>query len=633
MRALIPADYRRAKAREVFFEHGRIPTGLVDDAIVHSWQRCAAASKSVSEQVQFDTVSRTSLLELMDSNRVLLEAATQPLEQLGQTVNGAGYSVLLTDDKGIALAARRSERCVNTLISGAFRQGINLSEATIGTSAMSCAVSERRPILVSGVEHYLHANRVFNCAASPIVDPMGRVLGAIDITRENPLEPGTALSLVQQCSSRVERHLMGMLSPFLMVSLGWEMNERDTHDDLLVALGPDGQVLGLSPRVRELTGLTSTDWTLGFQDLFDMRFEDLVDSFQRRHQPITVRMHSGLSFSLRPVENGSQTSSRRIVAKSPAKRSSSSKDFGDPRIDSQMVVAKRALDKGLPVLILGETGTGKEVMAKALHEGSRHQGGNFVAINCAAIPDTLIEGELFGHTEGAYTGAKRGGAPGKIEQAHKGTLFLDEIGDMPLALQSRLLRVLETREVTRLGGQKSRQLDFQLVCATHRELSDAVHDGQFREDLLYRIKGMAVQLPPLRERSGLREFIEGLCHELTDGRELSEEALSALLGYGWPGNVRELGHTLTYADVLADVDDVVKPHHLPTEIIEQAGAGRNGNVDGKPGSLKLLESEAIDHALESENGDVAAAARQLGIGRATLYRRLREKKKVDGLSV
>ena len=144
---------------------------------------------------------------------------------------------------------------------------------------------------------------------------------------------------------------------------------------------------------------------------------------------------------------------------------------------------------------------------------------------------------------------------------------------------------------------------------------------------------MAVQLPPLRERSGLREFIEGLCHELTDGRELSEEALSALLGYGWPGNVRELGHTLTYADVLADVDDVVKPHHLPTEIIEQAGAGRNGNVDGKPGSLKLLESEAIDHALESENGDVAAAARQLGIGRATLYRRLREKKKVDGLSV
>jgi len=290
-----------------------------------------------------------------------------------------------------------------------------------------------------------------------------------------------------------------------------------------------------------------------------------------------------------------------------------------------MAVAKRALDKGLPVLIQGETGAGKEVVAKALHEGSRYQAGSFIAINCAAIPDTLIEGELFGHTEGAYTGAKRGGAPGKLEQAHRGTLFLDEIGDMPLALQSRLLRVLETREVTRLGGQKSKQLDFQLVCATHRDLSDAVHDGDFRKDLLYRIKGMAVQLPSLRERSGLREFVERLCQELTDGRRLSDEAFDILLGYGWPGNVRELSHTLTYADVVADADDLLMPHHLPMEIIQRAGAERNGNGNGRPGSLKRLESEAIDHPLARENGDVGAAARRLGIGRATLYRRLREK--------
>ncbi len=625
MNTLIPADHRRAKAREVFFEHGQIPTGLIDDAIVHSWQRCSAASKNVSEQVQFDPVSRTGLLELMDSNRVLLEAAMQPLEQLGQTVNGAGYSVLLTDENGVALAARRSGRCANPLINGAFRQGVNLSEATIGTSAMSCAVSERRPVLVSGVEHYLHANRVFNCAASPIVDPMGRVLGAIDITRGNPLEPGSALSLVQQCSARVERQLMGMLSPYLMVSLGWEINDHDTPGDLLVALGPDGQVLGLSPRVRELTGLSSTDGAMGFQDLFDLRFDELVDGFRRRNEPMTARMHSGLSFSLRPAETLAHRTAKRFTAKNPAKRSLEPKDFGDPDINRQVAVAARAMAKGLPVLLLGETGTGKEVMATSLHQSSAFASGKFIAINCAAIPDTLIEGELFGHTEGAYTGARRGGAPGRIEQADGGTLFLDEIGDMPLALQSRLLRVLETREVTRLGSASPRKLRFQLICATHRNLSDAARNGEFREDLLYRIKGITVHLPRLAERPDLRSFIVNQCHALTEGcRELSEECLARLSRYDWPGNVRELLYALTHADAVAEPGVTLESRHLPEELTApEVDAVVRACRATEGGTLKTVERAVIDEALAMEGGNVSRAAKRLGIGRATLYRRFK----------
>ncbi len=625
MQDLIPADHRRVKAREAFFEHGQIPTGLIDDAIVHSWQRCSAASKNVSEQVHFDTVSRTGLLELMDSNRILLEAAGKPLEQLGQTVNGAGYSVLLTDDKGVALAARRSGRCANTLINGAFRQGVNLSEASIGTSAMSCAVSERRPVLVSGVEHYLHANRVFNCAASPIVDPMGRVLGAIDITRGNPLEPGSALSLVQQCSARVERQLMGMLSPWLMVSLGWETHGHGASDDLLVALGPDGQVLGLSPRVRELTGLASTDGALCFQDLFDLRFDELVDGLRSRKQPIAARMHSGLAFSLRTVDTGTRKSSRRVVSNSPAQRLSESTDFGDPAITRQVTVATRAMDKGLPVLLLGETGTGKEVMATSLHKESTLASGNFVAINCAAIPESLIEGELFGHADGAYTGARRGGAPGKIEQADGGTLFLDEIGDMPLALQSRLLRVLETREVTRLGSVTPKQVRFQLICATHRNLSEAARSGEFREDLLYRIKGISVRLPRLTERSDLRNFIIDRCWSLTQGsRELSEDCLDGLIRYDWPGNVRELVHALTHADAMAEPGEVLELWHLPEEITAPATvAAGSRRTTGSVGTLKTVERAVIDEALAREGGNVSRAAKRLGIGRATLYRKFK----------
>lgn len=625
MNVPIPADHRRAQAREAFFERGQIPTGLIDDAIVHSWQRCSAASKSVSEQVQFDTLSRAGLVELMDSNRILLEAASQPLEQLGQTVNGAGYSVLLTDSQGVALAARRSGRCANNLINGAFRQGVNLSEATIGTSAMSCAVSERRPVLVSGVEHYLHANRVFNCAASPIVDPMGRVLGAIDITRGNALEPGSALSLVQQCSARIERQLMGMLSPWLMLSLGWEAGDRSSPGDLLVALGPDGQVLGLSPRVRELTGLAGTDATMGFQDLFDLPFEALVDSFRSRHQPITARMHSGLSFSLRPAETGGRKPARPVAVSQPCRRSPESADFGDAALGRQVPVAIRALDKGLPVLLLGETGTGKEVMATALHKGSALASGNLVAINCAAIPETLIEGELFGHADGAYTGARRGGAPGKIEQADGGTLFLDEIGDMPLALQSRLLRVLETRELTRLGSVAPKQVRFQLICATHRDLSVAARNGEFRDDLLYRIKGMTLRLPRLAERSDLASFIVDRCRELTQGsRQLSAACLERLADYDWPGNVRELVFALRHADAFAEPGEVLELGHFPEEIAApRTAAARSRRTTGEGGTLDLVERAVIDEALALEGGNVSRAAKRLGIGRATLYRRLK----------
>lgn len=625
MNVPIPADHRRAKAREAYFERGQIPTGLIDDAILHSWQRCSAARKNVSEQVQFDTLSRAGLVELMDSNHILLEAASQPLEQLGQTVNGAGYSVLLTDRQGVALAARRSGRCANTLINGAFRQGVNLSEATIGTSAMSCAVSERRPVLVSGGEHYLHANRIFNCAASPIVDPMGQVLGAVDITRGNALEPGSALSLVQQCSARIERQLMGMLSPWLMLSLGWEGGERGVPGDLLVALGRDGQVLGLSPRVRELTGLASTDTTMDFQGLFDLPFDDLVDRFRSRKQPITARMHSGLSFSLCLAETGGSKSTRAIAVSYPCRRSPESADFGDAATGRQVPVAIRALDKGLPVLLLGETGTGKEVMATALHKGSAMASGHLVAINCAAIPETLIEGELFGHADGAYTGARRGGAPGKIEQADGGTLFLDEIGDMPLALQSRLLRVLETRELTRLGSVAPKQVHFQVICATHRNLAAAARNGEFREDLLYRIKGMTLRLPRLADRSDLANFIVDRCRELTQGtRQLSMECLERLSHYDWPGNVRELLFALRHADAFAEPGQVLELCHFPEEIAApRTAAARSHRTTGKGGTLELVEREVIDEALALEGGNVSRAAKRLGIGRATLYRRLR----------
>ncbi|MBS3805497.1 MAG: sigma-54-dependent Fis family transcriptional regulator [Oleiphilaceae bacterium] len=627
----LPANQRRTEARKVYFQQGVLPTGLIDDAILNSWQRCSASSKPANGKAEFNVITKSSLIDLVDMNGSLIDAASVPLEQLSKTVNGAGYAVLLTDFNGHALAGYRNDRWDCKSMDGAFRQGANLSELSVGTTAMSCAVSERRPVTVSGVEHYLNANRVFNCAAAPIFDPAGRVLGAVDITRENLLVPGCALSLVHQCVKTIERRLMESLEPFITFSLEWALGGADGSADMLVALDEYGQIMGMSSKVREVTGIPQSNNPIFFQDLFDLKFEDVMDGLRGDGPAQFVTMYSGLSFFLQPV-NGSYggRSARKTPGRAHVQGSqpeSKSVDFGDPDINQQAQVLVKAMDRGLPVLVQGETGTGKEVMATSLHQRSANRAGNFVAINCAAIPETLIEGELFGHTEGAYTGAKRGGSPGKIEQAHKGTLFLDEIGDMPLALQSRMLRVLESREITRLGGQTAKRVDFQLICATHRNLSEAVQTGQFREDLLYRIKGMTIKLPRLQERPGLREFIQTLCQKIAvEERFLSEAAVRVLLGHEWPGNVRELIYVLTHADVVAAPGEFIEPHHLPSDITKSALAHEPGADLENPNALKALESAAIERALECDGGDVTAAAKRLGISRATLYRRLKAKK-------
>ncbi|MDN3523006.1 sigma-54-dependent Fis family transcriptional regulator [Halomonas ramblicola] len=626
------AVQRSREAREAFFQRGQLPTGLIDDAILNSWQRCLAQRRSVTERVEYEPLPRASLAELLEASRRLLEAANGPLEQLNRTVSGAGYAMLLTDHQGHALSAYRGSSHANRLIRQAFRRGVNLSEQRIGTSAMSCALTEGRQVAVSGPEHYFSSNQVLHCAAAPIIDPQGHVIGSIDITREHPLERGSALSLVGQCAKTVERRLIAMLEPFLILQLGWQLGES-ASDELLIALGPEGEILGMTPRVREVIGLAAGDGPQGFEELFDLRFEALVDAARDQRSPLLGRVASGLAFSLHPVSHRAarllQGSPRRRHAEGSLPSTPRLPDFGDRSLNDRVNLALKAMAKGLPVLIQGETGTGKEVMARALHDNSGKGSGEFVAINCAAIPETLIEGELFGHTEGAYTGARRGGAPGKLEQADGGTLFLDEIGDMPLALQSRLLRVLETREVTRLGGQTSKRVDFQLICATHRDLSEAVVRGEFRDDLLYRIKGMPLRMPPLRERAELRAFLIDQCAQVTEGRRrLAEATLEVLLAHDWPGNVRELRHALTYADVLADDgSDMIESHHLPDDIQHAAGTRLPQAPKGPAGTLRSLEWEAIEHAMALEDGNVNAAAKRLGIGRATLYRRLKQHRK------
>ncbi|MDR6230675.1 transcriptional regulator of acetoin/glycerol metabolism [Pseudomonas sp. SORGH_AS199] len=295
-------------------------------------------------------------------------------------------------------------------------------------------------------------------------------------------------------------------------------------------------------------------------------------------------------------------------------------DEQEPQVSQALATALRLYRHGLPILVTGETGTGKEVFARGLHQGGDRSARPFIALNCAALPESLIESELFGHAAGAFTGAQRQGRDGLIVAADGGTLFLDEIGDMPLALQTRLLRVLAEGEVLPVGSAQARRVDVRLVCATHRDLQARVAAGLFREDLFYRLNGAVFQLPPLRERVDRLALARRLLEEESGERPapaLTPQAQEAILAHDWPGNVRELRNALRYACALCDGARITLDH-LPASL----RPGRALLTEPEP-QVDSPERRSILAALVRHRWKAIPAARALGVSRATLYRRLK----------
>jgi sigma-54 dependent transcriptional regulator, acetoin dehydrogenase operon transcriptional activator AcoR len=304
------------------------------------------------------------------------------------------------------------------------------------------------------------------------------------------------------------------------------------------------------------------------------------------------------------------------------------------------------LNRDIAILVLGETGTGKELLARAIHQDSDRARYPFVAVNCASIPETLIEAELFGYEDGAFTGARRKGAIGKILQANGGTLFLDEIGDMPISLQARLLRVLQERQVTPLGSTKSVPVDVAVVSATHRNLRDMISAQTFREDLYYRLNSLVVRLPALRERSDLMTIVRKILRAETNGRplELDEDVVRLLQVHHWPGNIRQLTNVLRTAAVMAGSEMVITRDHLSDDFLEDALRDLPAPAAQLPSSLQApaepaaaapapalpeaatlgeMELRTIQRAVEQAGGNISVASRRLGISRNTIYRKLR----------
>jgi len=626
--------------RDDLESRGEVRAASLPEVVASSWERCVELGLDSAERQRIEGLGARELQDMRERNLQLTEQALPPMASLYEQIRNTRCLVVLTDASGLILHSLGDDDFIEKAQRVALQPGVSWDERSKGTNAIGTALIENRALEVCGSEHYFRANAFLTCSATPIRAPQGETIGALDVSGDYRGHQSHTLALVKMTAQTIENHLSFEAYPgAIEMRFHTRAEFIGTLCEGLALLDPQGRVLSANRSAEFQLGLPLQRLIgMAFEDIFDRRF---MQALAHPARTVDLLTHHGVrvvAMIAAPNRSGSNGSRQLRQAQRPARESAvkvaqrclADLHAGDEGVSRVVATVRKVIDHDLPILIQGETGTGKEWLARAIHEESSRRSGPFVAVNCSAIPESLIESELFGYENGAFTGARREGCIGHLRAANGGTLFLDEIGDMPLALQARLLRVLQDRVVVPLGGGEPVNVDFQLVCATHRPLDRLIIEGGFRQDLYYRLAGLTVALPPLRQRSDSLAIAEGMLRELGGGRlSLSCEAQSAIRSYGWPGNLRQLSNTLRTAIALATPGQSIELEHLPPDlraiaqpcapVIEVPAAPKQ---DSAPASLRHLERAAIDRAIADCGGNMAAAARQLGIGRATLYRKL-----------
>lgn len=583
----------------------------------------------------------------------VLEATRIELASLVRHIGGSGYVVLVTDAGGFILDYYGDRQFNETARQLGLVLGACWSEQAMGVQTIGLCLADRLPVQITGAEHYRRDLAALTGSSTPLFSPDGELLGGLHAVASHEQANPHTLALLRLTSDAIEKRallertgaeqavLQFHSRPELVGAPGEGLLLVDADDRIAGATGTACFHLGLAA-IADLTGQSVSE-------TFNIRLDQLPRAGSRVGPTAIYETRAGRRFyaSLRSDgaevagDSGDAATQSTMRKRRPSRGRGTPSgledlDLGDPTMAENIRRARRVLDHELPILIHGETGTGKEVFSKAMHEASSRAGRSYVAVNCASIPETLIESELFGYKGGAFTGASREGNRGKIVQADGGTLFLDEIGDMPLPLQGRLLRVLEEREVLPLGSNTPIKVDIRLVSATHRDLQQLIAEGTFREDLYYRLQGVTISLPPLRQRSDRRALIVHLLRLLNQGEAVTVEptALDALDRYHWPGNIRQLFNVLRIALALREGISI-RHADLPAEIREGTGptprtaAGEPRDGEEAPGPrkhgnpLQGAERDVLLAALERHYWNITDIARSFNVSRNTIYRKMK----------
>ena len=624
------------QARLHLLEHGDCPSSGLDERVARSWRRSLAAGLLPAGRL-YDTehASGGGLRDTLTINHDLLSHSRPVMEILFEQVRHSQGMVILADKHGTLMHTLGHADFLNKADRVALSCGASWHEQHRGTNAIGTALMEASGIEIHGAEHFFERNNFLTCTATPIMSASGELMGILDISGDQRSGHPHTLGLLSMAASMIENRLVtAMCQCHIRLHLHAYLEGIGTVAEGLIALSHDGWIVGSNRAGLALLHLAVSD--LGATQLartMDVRLDELLSRHKRRPgQPTQVRLLDGAllfvqvhldatALPVAPALTGHPRAAPPVDALTRL-------DTGDLRWRSAADKARRVADKPIPVLIQGESGVGKELFARAVHESGPRRNGPFVAINCAALPENLIEAELFGYVPGAFTGARREGGLGRLREAHIGTLFLDEIGDMPLTMQTRLLRVLQERQVTPLGGGRPVDVDFSLICATHGKLREMAEQGRFRSDLYYRINGLTVQLPALRERTDFSALTLRLLANINPERDihLAPDVQARLSQHPWPGNLRQYASLLRTASAMLDPhEDCIDWPHLPDDVAQElsdpAPVVTSVGTAGASQSLEELSRSAIRQALESSGGNMSQAARRLGISRQTLYRK------------
>jgi transcriptional regulator of acetoin/glycerol metabolism len=623
-------------------------------AVDMSWRRCLNEFKlDPARDYEPTVLDRSRVKDLHAEHQDLVEIARAEMDSLYEQISGSGYALLLADIDGVILSEK-----VDPVLKGMFTDaglivGAEWSEKREGTNGIGTCAKEARPITIHQSDHFRCRHVGLSCSAAPIRDSNGRVVAVLDASsvdahgsRESKMH---TVALVETSARLIEKCLfLRRHRADAMLRFHFRPEFVDLLHDGAIAVAADGTIVASDATGLRLLGAADRGELVGrsITDVFDASYEELLaagTSGRRTMRELRDNQH-GRRYYASLVEAEAQAS-RASSAAAPAARTVVRVAPGDaagamtladlagddPQMLRNLRNARRVADSNVPVMIAGPTGSGKEAFARALHLASKRAGHAFVAINCAAIPETLIESELFGYAPGAFTGARREGMRGRIVQSSGGTLFLDEIGDMPLLLQTRLLRVLEDQEVTPLGSESSVKVNLRVLCASHRNLRDLLNRGEFREDLYYRLNGITLELPALAARRDKEAIVRGCIARESAGGPASIEkgALDKLLVYGWPGNIRELRNAIRTALALCE-GRVIRLGDLPDEIRQFRGPRRgqdarsaSGAGDAAKSLLETAEREALMGAIVHHRWNMSQVAAQLGISRNTLYRKIK----------
>ncbi len=638
------------RARALFFDQGADPSTLVPEPIARSWRRCL--SVPMRSTVSAEPLEHHALFSRRDAQGRLRHHALPELEALAEALVPSKVIVLLADPEGMILDAAGSDAFMTKAQRVALMPGVDWSEGQRGTNAIGTALTDGVPVSVVGPQHYMEQNAALGCTATPLLAPDGTVMGVLDVSGDPRCIQAQTVGLVRMAGQMIEHRLA------LDLHIAGTEVLRFANDPALIGSHREallwirnGILVGANRAAMRILGMN-------LEQLRDRYVDDLFCALPARQlehaslalQPHLIQPGRFATWTATWVETPTHVKHRIAsvapVDDVPAKHTEAATTadvvgpdaprvrrgpdgiaiVGDAERERQLTRAVRIIDANIPVLITGESGVGKEVFARQLHRASTRRDGPFVAINCAAVPEGLIETELFGYEEGAFTGARRRGQAGLVREAQGGILFLDEIGDMPLMLQARLLRVLQDHEVKPLGGGRAQSVDFALVCATHRCLPDMAASGAFRADLYYRLQHFTVKLPALRELDDRRARIDELLRAmlLQQGLGLSPSARQVMLSYPWPGNWRQLAAVCQTLVALVEPQGCIELSDLPEDIRRswrpQDAAPRPQHARDTAPDLRSMTDAAIEAALRACDGNVSHAARLLGVHRSTLYR-------------